>query len=137
MNLSGSYTSDIARDVYGDLRDRFFSPDPSINTILAQIFTQQGKVVRPLFMSLIGDIVGGSWKRLRRAAVIVEAIHIASLIHDDIVDDSDLRRGKATLKREIFLKHIGAVRRSYFSLKRFIWPTLSIILAFTISSIMP
>jgi len=97
MNLSGSYTTDIARDVYGDLRKHFISSDPSINTVLGQIFTQQGKVVRPLFMSLVGELVGVSWERLRHAAVIVEAIHIASLIHDDVVDDSDLRRGKATL----------------------------------------
>jgi len=104
MNISGhsiksnnTLISDIASDVYDDIRHNIIASEPVIDDILRQLFTQQGKAIRPLFMALVGNLVGGSWETLRKAAMVVEAVHIASLIHDDVIDDSEMRRGEATL----------------------------------------
>jgi len=83
--------------VYQDIKDRIIASEPVIDGILRQIFSQPGKVVRPVFMALVGELFGKPWNILRTPAMVVEAIHVASLIHDDVVDDSALRRGEATL----------------------------------------
>ena len=87
----------IVRDVYNDIRIKLLSSDPILNKILKQIFTQRGKGIRSVFMALVAELVGGSWESLRKAALVIEAVHLASLLHDDVVDGSELRRGVATL----------------------------------------
>lgn len=56
-----------------------------------------GKRIRPLLVSLTCDAVGGAWQRALPAASAVELVHNFSLIHDDIQDNSEQRRGRATL----------------------------------------
>ena len=48
-------------------------------------------------MALVASFAGGSWDDVRRAAVIIEVIHVASLLHDDVIDGSELRRGAETV----------------------------------------
>ncbi len=57
----------------------------------------QGKRIRPLLTLLISAAVGGNWESALPAAAAVELIHNFSLIHDDIEDNSSLRRGRQTL----------------------------------------
>jgi geranylgeranyl diphosphate synthase type I len=59
--------------------------------------TAQGKRIRPLIVLLSTAAVGGSWESTLPAAESVELIHNFSLIHDDIEDGSDLRRGRPTV----------------------------------------
>ena len=56
-----------------------------------------GKRVRPLLTLLVCDSCGGDWHRAIPAAVSAECIHNFSLIHDDIQDQSDTRRGRVTV----------------------------------------
>lgn len=56
-----------------------------------------GKRLRPLFVLLSNSAAGGEWQRALPAAAAVELIHNFSLIHDDIQDNSDLRRGRLTV----------------------------------------
>jgi geranylgeranyl diphosphate synthase type I len=57
----------------------------------------QGKRVRPLLVLLCAASVGGQWQKALPAAAAVELVHNFSLIHDDIQDQSEIRRGRATV----------------------------------------
>ena len=61
-----------------------------------------GKRVRPLFVLLACEAVGGPWKRALPAAVAVECVHAFSLAHDDLpaMDDDDYRRGRLTTHKK-------------------------------------
>jgi geranylgeranyl diphosphate synthase type I len=56
-----------------------------------------GKRVRPLLVTLTCAAAGGDWRQALPAAVSVELIHNFSLLHDDIEDNSPLRRGRPTV----------------------------------------
>ena len=58
-----------------------------------------GKLVRPTITLLAGALRPGEEERLVKMATVVELLHIASLIHDDTVDHSEKRRGRATVSR--------------------------------------
>ena len=57
----------------------------------------RGKRIRPLLVLLVCSAAGGDWSRALPGAAAVELIHNFSLIHDDIEDDSPLRRGRPTV----------------------------------------
>jgi len=57
----------------------------------------EGKLIRPLLVLLACEAGGGDWKNALPSAAAVELIHNFSLIHDDIEDDGDTRRGRPTV----------------------------------------
>ncbi|MGG3453355.1 polyprenyl synthetase family protein [Paenibacillus rhizolycopersici] len=57
-----------------------------------------GKRLRPIFVLLGGKFGNYDLQKLQYIAVPLELIHSASLVHDDVIDDADTRRGKATVK---------------------------------------
>jgi len=57
-----------------------------------------GKRIRPVFVLLGGQFGDYRIEDLKHIAVPLELIHMASLVHDDVIDDADLRRGKQTIK---------------------------------------
>lgn len=57
-----------------------------------------GKRIRPVFVLLAGDFGTPNADYLNHVAVSLELIHMASLVHDDVIDDADTRRGKPTVK---------------------------------------
>ncbi len=95
-----TFSRDIIRDVHSDMRVELLSSDPELDNVLTRIFSQHGKGIPPCFMALVAELVGGSWESLRRAAMLIEAIHLSSLLHDDVVDGSELRRGVATMNAQ-------------------------------------
>ncbi len=60
----------------------------------------QGKRIRPIILILSNILCGGDWKQALPGAIAIELIHNFSLIHDDIEDQSALRRGRKTLWKE-------------------------------------
>ena len=60
-----------------------------------------GKLLRPAIVLHCGRALGAAINNLVYAAATVELLHIATLIHDDVVDNSSVRRGKPTLKETI------------------------------------
>lgn len=76
----------------------------------------QGKRIRPLLVLLTNKMCGGKWQAALPAAVSVELIHNFSLIHDDIEDESDLRRGRITLWKKYGLAQAINTGDSMFSL---------------------
>ncbi len=57
----------------------------------------QGKQIRPLLVLLTAQAAGGDWQKALPGAAAAELVHNFSLIHDDIEDNSDLRRGRSTV----------------------------------------
>lgn len=57
-----------------------------------------GKRLRPVFVLLAGQFGTYSIERLKHVAVPMELIHMATLVHDDVIDDADTRRGQLTVR---------------------------------------
>ncbi len=64
-----------------------------VDLIARYIIRQKGKKIRPLLVLLSAKLSGGVTERSYRGAVLVELLHTATLIHDDVVDNADKRRG--------------------------------------------
>ena len=64
-----------------------------LDTILKYVVKQKGKQIRPLFVILSAALNGQITSKTYRGATLIELLHTASLIHDDVVDDSMERRG--------------------------------------------
>jgi octaprenyl-diphosphate synthase len=66
-----------------------------LNRITHYIVNRKGKQMRPMFVFLVAKMVnnGELGERTYRGASVIELIHTATLVHDDVVDDSDRRRG--------------------------------------------
>lgn len=66
-----------------------------LNKITHYIVNRKGKQMRPMFVFLVAKMVSGESvnERTYRGASVIELIHTATLVHDDVVDDSDRRRG--------------------------------------------
>lgn len=72
---------------------------PAIKKMARQVLSRQGKLIRPGLLLLVTAHLGYKGKENIRTAAAVEAIHTASLIHDDIIDSSPTRRGQKTVVR--------------------------------------
>jgi len=83
---------------------QFLPPEPEtgrVGEIISAVTEGKGKRFRPLLLLLAGRCgprFGEVRDRLCKLGAVVELIHMASLVHDDIVDDSPLRRGQATVQ---------------------------------------
>ena len=75
--------------------------DPAVCRILEEVRLAEGKMIRPQVLLLCG-MCGSRYRensdRICLLAALVEMVHMASLIHDDIVDDSPFRRGRPTVQ---------------------------------------
>jgi geranylgeranyl diphosphate synthase type I len=70
---------------------------PELAEIIHYALEQRGKKIRASLLTLACEAVGGSLSRALIPAVVVEMIHNTSLILDDVIDASDLRRGRQTI----------------------------------------
>lgn len=66
---------------------------PLLNTIMGYIVKRKGKMVRPMFVLFCSKLHGEINERTYRGASLIELLHTATLVHDDVVDGSDMRRG--------------------------------------------
>lgn len=74
-------------------RQAMRSPVPLLDKITYYIVRRKGKQMRPMFVFLCAKISGGVSEATFSAASLVELLHTATLVHDDVVDDSFERRG--------------------------------------------
>ncbi|HPS62584.1 MAG TPA: polyprenyl synthetase family protein [Bacteroidales bacterium] len=77
----------------GTFRASMKSSVPLLDIITRYILKRKGKQVRPLFVFLSAGMCGEINESTHRAAAMIEMLHTATLVHDDVVDDSNLRRG--------------------------------------------
>ena len=66
---------------------------PLLDRIMHYIVKRKGKQMRPMFVFLSAGTIGTISESTYRAASLIELLHTATLVHDDVVDDSNLRRG--------------------------------------------
>lgn len=69
-----------------------------LNQSAAHLLDAGGKRMRPVFVLLAGKFGDYDIQRLKNVAVPLELIHMASIVHDDVIDDAATRRGKQTVK---------------------------------------
>ena len=69
------------------------SSNPLLQKVLDHVRQRKGKMMRPALIMLVARLLGEINERTFRSAVSLELLHTASLIHDDVVDDSPERRG--------------------------------------------
>ena len=70
---------------------------PDLRAALEHLLSAGGKRVRPTISSLIGNMLGAPREKLINLGASVEMLHTATLVHDDLIDGSLLRRGTPTL----------------------------------------
>ncbi|MGH9458689.1 MAG: polyprenyl synthetase family protein [Thermoanaerobaculia bacterium] len=80
-----------------ELRRHFASPVRTVRDVGDHILAGGGKRLRPALLLLTSQMVGYEGELDVRYAAVVEMIHTASLVHDDIIDDADVRRGKTSI----------------------------------------
>jgi octaprenyl-diphosphate synthase len=71
--------------------------EPSIAVYAQYALTAQGKQLRPMLVALSGDAAGELNDSHLTVAVIIEMVHLATLVHDDVIDEAQVRRGKLTM----------------------------------------
>lgn len=79
------------------LRDNLKSPIPIIPQVAEYMFLSGGKRFRPSLLLFSSKLAGYRGDRHIPLACTVEFLHTATLLHDDVVDDADMRRGKASV----------------------------------------
>lgn len=101
INVSDASLS-LAEGFVGLVADRLkelLSGQGALDQVLDYLMERQGKMVRPSLVYLSAQLCGGANQAvLLDVATGVEMIHLASLVHDDIIDKSDMRRGQRTVQ---------------------------------------
>jgi octaprenyl-diphosphate synthase len=82
-----------------ELARRTRSPIPTISLIGDYLVEGGGKRIRPSLLLLASRLLGYEGDRDVRYAAVIEFIHTATLVHDDIIDDAETRRGRASVNR--------------------------------------
>src|SRR6201989_2464684 len=81
-------------DVFeGKFKTSMQSSVPLLDRITHYIVKRKGKHIRPMFVFLSASVCGGINESTHRGAALVELLHTATLVHDDVVDNSYQRRG--------------------------------------------
>jgi len=84
------------REVDAVIAQRLDSGVPLVGQVARYIISAGGKRLRPALLLLVSGALGYQGPQRFNLAAVVEFIHTATLLHDDVVDDSTLRRGRAT-----------------------------------------
>jgi len=71
---------------------------PLLNLVTSYVLRRKGKQMRPLFVFLCSKMTGEITESTYNAAALIELMHTATLVHDDVVDDSNERRGNFSVK---------------------------------------
>ena len=99
--------NDIIRPIAAEMQlsEAFFkktlhAETEPMDSIMRYVLDTQGKRLRPVLVLLSAKLFGEPNEQTQRAATFVEMVHSATLIHDDVVDDANQRRGKSSVKAQ-------------------------------------
>lgn len=101
MNSFWSKYPDMEKELYKIIRimkENVKCNQKTIETALINLIDSGGKMLRPAFVLLSGKFGKYDSEKLCRLGAVIEMIHMATLVHDDIIDDANLRRGKTTIQ---------------------------------------
>ncbi len=79
------------------LRESIKNDNPRISGIIDYVFKANGKRLRPMLVLLTAKACGQIIPETYHGAVTVELLHTATLVHDDVIDKSDMRRGRRSV----------------------------------------
>jgi len=88
--------SDLAA-IHQIIKKKFVNPTPTVQRILEKSPVHKGKLIRPTLMFLLAGARQCQDPQLPRIATEMEMLHLSSLIHDDVMDHSTMRRGRRSL----------------------------------------
>jgi octaprenyl-diphosphate synthase len=89
------------------------SPNALMNKVVATYLEKKGKQIRPVMVILSAKLLGEVNENVIKGAVAVELLHNASLIHDDVVDDTRVRRDAQTING-IWDNHLAVLIGDFF-----------------------
>jgi len=93
MQLPVSLIKNELNEFEARFKEAVKSQTPLLDRIMRYIVKRKGKQLRPMFVLLCARLCGEVNESTYRAASLVEVLHTATLVHDDVVDDSQERRG--------------------------------------------
>ncbi len=89
------------------------SDNQLMNSIVFNFLKVKGKQLRPMLALISGKLMGGINHQVITAGAAIEILHNASLIHDDVIDDSKERRGNPTING-VWTNHIAVLVGDFF-----------------------
>jgi octaprenyl-diphosphate synthase len=95
-----------------EFKRAMISDVPVVNLVAKYIIRTKGKQVRPMLVLLAAKACGEVGEASYRAATLVELLHTATLVHDDVIDESDERRGLPSI-RALWKNKIGVLMGDY------------------------
>ena len=100
LAMTYSYLKHDLNKVENELNRTIEAEHPVLREASQQLLRAGGKRLRPIFALLSAKFGNYDFNQIKRVAVSLELIHMASLVHDDVIDESELRRGKPTVKAQ-------------------------------------
>lgn len=85
-------------EIEKELENAVATENPELQEASLHLLQAGGKRIRPVFVLISSQFGGAVSEDVKKVAVALELIHTASLVHDDVIDDSNLRRGRPTIK---------------------------------------
>ncbi len=98
LKMMYSFLNTDINIVEKELEKSIKSEHPLLSQASLHLLQAGGKRIRPVFVLLGGKFGDYQIDQIKYVAMSLELIHMASLVHDDVIDDSTLRRGKQTIK---------------------------------------
>ena len=95
------------------IRRQLATGNPMLQTIIDGCLRTHGKLIRPILVFLTARVLGGINDRVVAGAAALELLHNASLIHDDVVDQSEERRGAPTVN-SMWDNHVAVLAGDFF-----------------------
>lgn len=83
-----------------------------LDTVTQYLLRQKGKEIRPTLVLLAAEMAGGITEKTYRGAALVELLHTATLVHDDVVDEAETRRGLASINA-LWRNKVGVLLGDY------------------------
>jgi len=97
VKSSDFLTSDYLQFFEGYLNDLLDELDINVRDLAKQVVLRGGKRIRPVLVFLCGSSNSDATENLLKASSVIELVHVATLVHDDILDNASIRRGNPTL----------------------------------------
>ena len=110
IKLSISSELDALNDI---IRESLHSGSELLNNVVSKYLETKGKQIRPIIVILSAEFFSKANRNVLSGAAAIELLHNASLIHDDVVDETKLRRGHPTVN-SIWDNHIAVLAGDFF-----------------------
>ncbi|MBT2690012.1 heptaprenyl diphosphate synthase component II [Bacillus sp. ISL-47] len=98
LKMMYSFLNSDLNVIEDELEETIKAESPLLHQASLHLLQAGGKRIRPVFVLLAAKFGNYDINKIKNVAVSLELIHMASLVHDDVIDDAEIRRGKPTIK---------------------------------------